>query len=52
MAMSANGAQSNDDALDLQALAPYLPALEHMASMPNTSAAARNFIRRLRGSIR
>lgn len=36
---------------DLIALAPYLPALELMSTLPTASAASRNFVRRLRGAI-
>lgn len=36
---------------DLIAFAPYLPALELMTSLPNTSTATRNFVRYLRASI-
>ena len=44
------GAIPDDDALDAQALAPYLPTLELMASSPNASTAMRNFVRRLRSA--
>lgn len=36
---------------DLVALAPYLPALEIMTTLPTASSAGRNFVRRLRGAI-
>jgi hypothetical protein len=36
---------------DLIALAPYLPALELMSTLPTASSASRNFVRRLRGAI-
>lgn len=36
---------------DLIALAPYLPALEIMTTLPTSSSATRNFVRRLRGAI-
>lgn len=36
---------------DLEALAPYLPVLELMASQPNASPASRNLVRRLRGAL-
>lgn len=35
---------------DIQALLPYLPTLERLASMPTASVATRNLIRRLRGA--
>lgn len=35
---------------DLAALAPYLPALELIASLPESTASTRNFVRRLRGA--
>jgi hypothetical protein len=34
---------------DMQFLQRYLPVLEHMASMPGSSAAARNAARQLKG---
>lgn len=36
---------------DLIALAPYLPALEILTTLPTASSATRNFVRRLRGAI-
>jgi hypothetical protein len=36
---------------DLESLRPYLPTLELLASQPDTSVAARNFIRRIRGGL-
>lgn len=36
---------------DLALLRAYLPTLERMASQPNASAAARNFVRRVRGAM-
>lgn len=36
---------------DLEALRPYLGTLELLASQPDTSIAARNFIRRIRGGM-
>lgn len=36
---------------DLEVMRPYLPALELMASQPNASPSARNFVRRLRGAL-
>lgn len=36
---------------DLEALRPYLPTLELLASQPNASPTARMFVRRLRGSM-
>lgn len=34
---------------DLAAMAPYLPMLERLASLPNATVATRNLVRRLRG---
>lgn len=36
---------------DLISLAPYLPTLELLTTLPGASDATRNFVRRLRGSI-
>lgn len=36
---------------ELEALRPYLPTLELLASQPNASPSARMFVRRLRGSM-
>lgn len=36
---------------DLIQFAQYLPALELMTTLPNTSSAVRNFVRRLRGAV-
>lgn len=36
---------------DLESMRQYLPALELMASQPNSSPTARAFVRRLRGSM-
>ncbi len=36
---------------DLEAMRPYLPTLELLASQPNASPTARMFVRRLRGSM-
>lgn len=36
---------------DLISLAPYLPALELMSTLPTASSASRNFVRRLRGAV-
>ena len=36
---------------DVIAFAPYLPALELMTSLPGSSSAVRNLVRRLRGAI-
>lgn len=36
---------------DLAALRPYLATLELMASQPNVTPSARNFVRRLRGAM-
>lgn len=36
---------------DLAALAPYLPTLELLASLPDATASTRNFVRRLRGAV-
>jgi hypothetical protein len=36
---------------ELSALARYLPTLELLASMPDASPTARNFVRRIRGAI-
>lgn len=44
-------APQNDADLDLQALAPYIGALELMASQPGATISSRNFVRRLRGAI-
>jgi hypothetical protein len=42
------GSASNPD---LEALRPYLATLELMASQPNVTPSARNFVRRLRGAM-
>jgi hypothetical protein len=34
---------------DLRRLVGYLPVFEHMANQPNSSKAARNFVRQLKG---
>lgn len=47
-ALSMSRFQANPD---LEALAPYLPVLELMASQPNASPASRNLVRRLRGAL-
>lgn len=36
---------------DLMAFAPYLPTLELLANLPESSVETRNFVRRLRGSM-
>ena len=36
---------------ELEAMRPYLPTLELLASQPNASPTARAFVRRLRGSM-
>ena len=36
---------------DLAAMAAYLPTLELLASQPNASPSARNYVRRLRGAL-
>ena len=36
---------------DLLNLAPYLPGLELLSTLPSASSTTRNFVRRLRGSI-
>jgi hypothetical protein len=36
---------------ELEAMRPYLPTLELLASQPNASPTARMFVRRLRGSM-
>jgi len=41
----------NPEDADLRDMAIYLPALEHLAGMPGSSIATRNFVRRLKGSI-
>ena len=50
-ALSFTGAAGQPRDPDLESLRPYLPTLELLASMPNTSPTARNFVRRLRGSM-
>jgi hypothetical protein len=40
--------QSDDD---MQRLIQYLPVLEHMSSQPNSSKAARNLVRELKGRL-
>ena len=47
-ALAMNRAGGNPD---LEVMRPYLPALELMASQPNASPSARNFVRRLRGAL-
>ena len=42
-------AGTNADQRDVQRLAPMLPALEVLASLPTTSPETRNYIRQLRG---
>lgn len=44
------GLRSERD-VNLADIAPYLPALEVMANQPNATVAARNLVRRLRGSL-
>ena len=39
------------DEQDLAAFFPYLPQLEFIASQPDATVAARNFVRRLRGAV-
>lgn len=46
---NAMGPMPTDD-IELRNMAQYLPALELLASLPNTSISTRNFIRRLRGA--
>jgi hypothetical protein len=36
---------------DMQRLLQYLPVYEHMAEQPNSSKAARNFVRQLKGLV-
>ena len=43
--------QMNQGDPDLALLRPYLPTLELLASQPNASSAARNFVRRVRGAM-
>lgn len=44
-------AHTNRPDPDLEALRPYLPTLELLASQPNASPTARAFVRRVRGAM-